>query len=174
MEKIYAVNKKTRPGEKEKRHCRILEKTLSGPSNISRWLKGVISFFTQCAAETTHLQLPVSNMFLMHQIEEKVGTATDFIILCSKFTADSKCSHEIKRCLLLGWKAMTNLDRVLKIKDITLLTKVHAVKAMDFSVVMNRCESWNINKAESRRTDAFKSWFWRRLLRVPWTVRRSN
>ena len=83
-------------------------------------------------------------MFLMHQIEEKVGTATDFIILCSKFTADSKCSHEIKRCLLLGWKAMTNLDRVLKIKDITLLTKVHAVKAMVFPIVMYGCESWTI------------------------------
>ena len=80
-------------------------------------------------------------MFLKHQVEEKVEAATDFIILCSKFTADSTCGHEIKRCLLLGRKAMTNLERVLKIKDIILLTKVHTVKAVVFSVVMNRCES---------------------------------
>ena len=84
------------------------------------------------------------------------------------------CSHEIKRCLLLGRKAMTNLDSVFKSKDITLLTKVHLVKAMVFPVVMDRCESWTIKKAEHRRTDTFKMWCWRRLLRVPSTAERSN
>ena len=92
----------------------------------------------------------------------------------SKITADGDCSHEIKRCLLLGRKAMTNLDSILKSRDITLPTKVHLVKAMFFSVVMYRCESWTIKKAEHQRIDAFELWCWRRLLRVPWTVRRSN
>ena len=96
------------------------------------------------------------------------------IFLCSKITADADCSHEIKRCLLLGRKAMTSLDSVLKSRDITLLTKVHIVKAMIFPVVMYRCESWTIIKAEHQRTDAFELWYWRRLLRVPWTARRSN
>ena len=91
-----------------------------------------------------------------------------------KITADSDCSHEIKRCLLLGRKAMTNLDSILKSKDITLPTKVHLVKAMVFPVVMYGCESWTITKAECRRTDAFERWCWIRLLRVPWTARRSN
>ena len=96
-------------------------------------------------------------------------TVTDFIYLRSKITADGGCSDEIKRCLLLGRKAMTNLDSVLKIRDITLLTKVHLVKAMVFPVVMYGCERWTIRKA-----DAFELWCWRRLLRVPWTARRSD
>ena len=94
--------------------------------------------------------------------------------LGSKMTADGDCSHEIKRCLLLGRKVMTNLDSILKSRDITLPTKVHLVKAMVFPVVMYGCESWTTNKAEHRRIDAFELWHWRRLLRVPWTARRSN
>ena len=101
-------------------------------------------------------------------------TATDFIFLGSKITADFDCSHEIKRYLLLGRKAMTNLDSILKSRDITLPTKVCLVKAMVFPVVMYGCESWTIKKAEHWRTDAFKLWCWRILLRVPWTARRSN
>ena len=101
-------------------------------------------------------------------------TVSDFIFLGSKITADGDCSHEIKRRLLLGRKVMTNLDSILKIRDITLPTKVHLVKAMVFSLVMYRCESWAIKKAEHRRIDAFELWCWRRLLRVPWTARRSN
>ena len=104
----------------------------------------------------------------------KVGTETDFIFLGSKTTTDSDCSHEIKRHLLLGSKAMTNLDTILKSRDITLPTKVHLVKAMVFPVVMYRNEYWIIKMAEHRRIDAFKMWCWRRLLRVPWTARRSN
>src|SRR5574341_335600 len=92
----------------------------------------------------------------------------------SKITADGDCSHEIKRRLLLGRKIMNNLDSIFKSRDITLLTKVHLVKAMAFSVVMYGCESWTINKAEHQRSDAFELWCWRRLLRVPWTARRSN
>ena len=99
---------------------------------------------------------------------------TDFIHLCSKITVDGDCSREIKRCLLLGRKAMTNLDNVLKSREVTLLTKVHIVKAMVFPVVMNGCESWTIKKAECWRIDAFELWCWRRLLRVPWTTRRWN
>ena len=98
----------------------------------------------------------------------------DFIFLGSKFTADGDCSHEIKRHLLLGRKAMTNLDSILKSRDITLPTKVHLVKAMVFPVVMYGCESWTIKKVECRRIDSFELWCWRRLLRVPWTARRSN
>jgi len=94
--------------------------------------------------------------------------------LASKITADGDWSHEIKRCLLLGRRVMTNLDSILKSRDITLSTKVRLVKAMVFSVVMYRCESWTIKKAEHRRIDAFELWCWRRLLRVPWTARRSN
>ena len=101
-------------------------------------------------------------------------TVADFIFWGSKITADGDCSHEIKRCLLLGRKAMTNLDSILKSRSITLPTKVHLVKAMVFPVVMYGCESWTIVKAEHRRTDAFELWCWRRLLRVPWTARRSN
>ena len=101
-------------------------------------------------------------------------TVTDFILGGSKITADGDCSHEIKRCLLLGGKAMTNLDSILKSRDITLLTKVHLVKAIVFPRVMYGCESWTIKKAERQRIDAFELWCWRRLLRVPWTARRSN
>ena len=105
---------------------------------------------------------------------ETLETVTDFIFLGSKITADSDCSHEIKRCLLLGRKAMTNLDSILKSRDITMPTKVGLVKAMVFLVVKYRCESWTIKKAEDQRIDAFELWCWRRLLRVPWTARRSN
>ena len=99
---------------------------------------------------------------------------TDFIFLGSKITADSDCSHEIKRCLLLGRKAVTNLNSILTSRDITLPTKVHIVKAMAFPVIVYRCESWTIKKAECRKIDTFELWCWRRLLRVPWTARRSN
>ena len=105
---------------------------------------------------------------------ETKETVTDFIFLGSKITADGDCSHEIKRCLLPGSKAMTNLDSILKSRDITLLTKVCLVKATAFPVVMNRYESWTIKKVECQRTDAFELWCWRRLLRVPWTARRAN
>ena len=105
---------------------------------------------------------------------ETMETGTDFILGGSKITADGDCSHEIKRCLLLGRKAMTNLDSILKSRDITLPTKVRLVKAMVFPVVMYGCESWTIKKAECQRIDAFELWCWRRLLRVPWTARRSN
>ena len=101
-------------------------------------------------------------------------TVTNFIFGGSKITADGDCSHETKRCLLLGRKIMTNLDSILKSKDITLPTKVRLVKAMVFPVVLYGCESWTIKKAECRRMDAFELWCWRRLLRVPWTARRSN
>ena len=101
-------------------------------------------------------------------------TVSDFIFLGSKITADGHCSHEIKRRLLLGRKSMTNLDSILKSRDITLSTKVCLVKAMVFPVVMYGCESWTIKKAEHQRTDVFELWCWRRLLRVPWTARRSN
>ena len=105
---------------------------------------------------------------------ETVETVSDFIFGGSKITADGECSHEIKRHLLLGRKVMTNLDNILKSRDITLPTKFHLVMAMVFPVVMYGCESWTIKKAEHRRIDAFELWCWRRLLRVPWTARRSN
>ena len=105
---------------------------------------------------------------------ETVETVTDFIFWGSKITADCDCSHEIKRCLLLGRRVMTNLESILKSRDIILLTKVRLVKAMVFPVVIYGCETWTIKKAEHRRTDAFELWCWRRLLRVPWTERRSN
>ena len=101
-------------------------------------------------------------------------TVADFILGGSKITADGDCSHEIKRCLLLGRKVMTNLDSILKNRDITLPAKVHLVKAMVFPVVMYGCETWTIKKAEHPRIDAFELWCWRRLLRGPWTARRSN
>ena len=101
-------------------------------------------------------------------------TVSDFIFWGSKITGDGDCSQEIKRCLLLGRKVMTNLDSIFKSRDITLPTKVRLVKAMVFSVVMYGCESWTMKKAECRRIDAFELWCWRRLLRVPWTARRSN
>ena len=103
-----------------------------------------------------------------------VGKMADFISLGFKLTADGDCSHEINRCLLLGRKLMTNLDSILKSRDITLSTKVHLVKAMVFLVVMYGCESWTIKKAEHWRIDAFELWYWRRLLRVPWTARRFS
>ena len=105
---------------------------------------------------------------------ETVETVADFIYLGSKITADGDCSCEIKRHLLLGRKVMTNLDSIFKSRDITLPTKVYVVKAMVFPVVMYGCESWTIRKSEHRRIDAFELWCWRRLLRVPWTARRSN
>ena len=109
------------------------------------------------------------------QIEgEKVEAVTDFIFLGFKITADSDCTHEIERCLLFRRKATTNLDSILKSRDITLLTKVHIVEAMVFLVVMDGCESWTIKKAEHQRIDAFELWCWRRLLTVPWTVGRSK
>ena len=104
---------------------------------------------------------------------ETVETVADFILGGSKITADGDCSHEIKRCLLLGRKVMANLDSILK-RDNTLPTKVRLVKAMVFPVVMYGCESWNIEKAEHQKIDTFELWCWRRLLRVPWTARKSN
>ena len=105
---------------------------------------------------------------------ETVETVSDFMFLGSKITADGDCSHEIKRCLPLGRKVMINLDSIFKSRDITLPTKVRQVKAMVFPVVMYGCESWTVKKAECQRIDAFELWCWRRLLRVPWTARRSN
>ena len=116
-----------------------------------------------------------SNLITSWQIDgETMETVTDFIFLHSKITANDDCNHEIKRHLLLGRKAMTNLDSILKSRDITLPTKVPLVQAMVFPVVMYGCESWTIRKAECWRIDAFELWCWRRLLRVPWTARRSN
>ena len=109
------------------------------------------------------------------QIDGETGeTVADFTFLGSKITADGDYSHEIKRCLLLGRKVMTNLDSILKSRDLTLPTNVHLVKAMLFPVVMYGCESWTVKKAEHQRIDGFELWCWRRLLRVPWTARRSN
>ena len=105
---------------------------------------------------------------------EKMETMTDFIFLGSKITADGDCSHEIKRCLLLGRKVMTNVDSILKSRDIALPTKVHRVEAMVFPVVMCGCQSWTIKKAECQIIDAFELWCWRRLLRVPWTARSNQ
>ena len=113
---------------------------------------------------------PITSWQIDGETEE---TVTDFILGGSQITADGDCSHEIKRCLLLGRKVMTNLDSILKSRDTTLPTKVRLVKAMAFPVVMYACESWTIKKAESQRIDAFELWCWRRLLRVPWTARRS-
>ena len=114
---------------------------------------------------------PITSLQIDGEIME---TVADFIFLGSKITADGDCSHEIKRCLLLGRKVMTNPDSILKSRDITLPTLVFLVKAMIFPVVMYGCECWTIKKAECQRTDAFELWCWRRLLRVPWTARRSN
>ena len=111
----------------------------------------------------------------LHQTDgEAMETGTDFIFLGFKITADGDCSHEIKRGLLLGRKIMTNLDSIFKSRDITLPTKVRLIKAMVFPVVMYGCESWTVKKAERRRIDVFELWCWRRLLRLPWTSRRSN
>ena len=120
-------------------------------------------------------KIVVSSSITSWQIDvEAMETETDLILGGSKITSDGDCSHEIKRCLLLGRKVMTNLDSIFKSRDITLPTKVHLVKAMVFPVVIYGCESWTVKKAERRRTDAFELWCWRRLLRVPWTSRRSN
>ena len=115
-----------------------------------------------------------SSPITLWHIGETMEAVTDFISLGSKITADGDCSHEIKRRLLLGRKVMTNLDSIFKNRDITLPTKVCLVKAMVFPVVMYGCESWTAKKAELQRIDAFELWCWRRLLRVPWTARRSN
>ena len=120
-------------------------------------------------------KIMASGPITLWQIDgETMETVTVFIFLGSRITADGDCSHEMKRRLRLGKKAMTNLDSILKRRDITLPTKVHLVKAMVFPVVMYGCENWTTKKAEHQRIDAFKLWCWRRLLRVPWTVRRSS
>ena len=120
-------------------------------------------------------KIMASGPITLWQIDgETVETAADFILGGSKITADGDCSHEIKSRLLLGRKVMTNLDSILKSRDVTLSTMVHLVKAVVFPVLMYGCESWTIKKAECWRIDAFELWFWRRLLRVPWTARRSN
>ena len=119
-------------------------------------------------------KIMASGPITLWQINEgRVETVTDFIFLGSRITVDSDCSHEIKRCFELEWKAMANLDSILKSRDITLLIKVHIVKAMVFPVVVYGCESWTVKKAECQRLDAFELWYWGRLLRVPWTSRRS-
>ena len=117
---------------------------------------------------------PITSWQIDGETGETVEIVSDFIFLGSKITADGDCSHEIKRRLLLGRKVMTNLDSILKSRDVTLLTKVRLVKAMVFPVVMYGCESWTIKKTERRRIDGFELWCWRRLLTVPWTARRSN
>ena len=120
-------------------------------------------------------KIMASGPIISWQIDgEAMEMVTDFHFLGSKITANGGCSHEIKRCLLLGGKATTNLDSILESRDITLSTKIHLVKATDFPVVMHGCDSWTIKKAERRRIDAFELWCWRRLLRVPWIARRSN
>ena len=127
--------------------------------------------------KTQHLKTKIlaSGSITSWQVNgETMETKTDFILRGSKITADGDCSHEIKRHLLLERKVMTNLDSILKSRDITLATKVRLVKAMVFPVVRYGCESWTVKKAEHRRIDAFELWCWRRLLRVPWTARRSN
>ena len=122
-----------------------------------------------------NVQIMASAPITSWQVDgETVETVSDFILWGSKITADGDCSHEIKRHLLLGRKVMTNLDSILKSRDTTLPTKVRLVKALLFTVVIYGCESWTIKKAEHRRIDAFELWFWRRLLRIPWTARRSN
>ena len=120
-------------------------------------------------------KIMASGPITLWQIDgETMETVRDLIVLDSKITADADCSHEIKRCLLLGRKIMMNLDSILKSRDITLPTEFHLVKAMVFPLVMYGCESWTIKKTESQRIDGFELWCWRRLFRVPWTERRSN
>ena len=144
-------------------------------------LKSLLMKVTE-GSEKVGLKLNIQKMKIMasgpitswHIDGETVETVTDFILGGSKITADGDCSHEIKRRLLLGRKVMTNLDSILKNRDITFTTKVHLVKAMVFPVVTYGCESWTIKKAERQRNDAFELWCWRRLLRLPWTARRSN
>ena len=146
------------------------------------YLKWITSKEVKEESEKVGLKLNIQKTKIMasgritsQQIDEgKMETVTDFIYFDSKITADGDCSHEIKRRLLLGRKVMTNLDSILKRRDITLPTKVRLVKAMRFPVVMYGCESWTIQKAEHQGIDAFELWCWRRLLSVPWTARRSN
>ena len=132
-------------------------------------------------SEKVGLKLNIQKMKIMAsgpitswEIDGETETVSDFIFRGSKITADGDCSHEIKRSLLLGRKVMTNLDSIFKSRDITLPTKLHLVKAMVFPVVVYGCESWTVKKAEHQRIDAFELCYWRRLLRVPWTARRSN
>ena len=127
-------------------------------------------------SETVGLKLNIQKPKIMASglDGETVETVSDFIFLGSKITANGDCSHEMKRCLLLERRVMTNCDSILKCRDITLPFVVHLVKAMVFPVIMYGCESWTIKKAEHRRIDAFELWCWRRLLKVPWTARRSN
>ena len=121
------------------------------------------------------MKIMASSLITSSQIDgEKMGIVAEYIFLGSKITADGDCSHEIKRCLFLGRKGMTNLDSILKRRDITLLTKAHILKPVVFPVVMYGCESWTIKKAEHQRMDAFELWYWRRLSRVPWTARKPN
>ena len=134
----------------------------------------LISLAGHCCGECTSYSTFGLSTHFMENRRETMQAVADFIFLGSKITADGDCSHEIKRCLLLERKVMTNLDSILRSRDITLPTKVHLVKAMVFPVVMYGCESWTLKKAEHQRIDAFELWCWRRLLRVPWTARRSN
>ena len=144
-------------------------------------LKSLLMKVTE-ESEKVGLKLNIQKMKIMAsgpitswEIDGKsVETVSDFIFGGSKITADGDCNHEIKRCLLLGRKVMTKLDSIFKSRDITLPTKVHLAKAVVFPVVMYGCESWSVKKAECQRIDAFELWCWRRLLRVPWTARRSN
>ena len=149
--------------------------------DITEELKSLLMKVT-VESEKVGLKLNIQKMKIMAsgpitswQIDgETVDTVADFTFLGSKITVDGDCSHEIKRCLLFGRKVMTNLDSILKSRDSTLSTKVHLVKAMVFPVVMYGCESWTVKKAECQRIDAFELWCWRRLLRIPWTARRSS
>ena len=146
----------------------------TGSEHIKCFSPTIFTVHSQHLALVQKTKTMASGPITSWQIDrETVETVTDFIFLGSKVTADGDCSHEIKRCLLLGRKAMTNLDSILKSRDITLPTQVHIVKAMVFPVVMCGCESWTIKKAEHRRIDAFKLWCWKKLLRVPWVARRS-
>ena len=144
------------------------------PMDVGNLISGS-SKFSKSRLNIWKTKIMASSPITSWQIDgEIMETVRDFIWGGSKITEDGDCSHEIKRCILLGRKAMTNLDSILKSRDITLLTKVHLVKAMVFPVVMYGCESCTIKKAEHQRIDAFELWCWRRLLRVPWTARRSN
>ena len=137
-----------------------------GECSTCTWQESVSSAFE----DLNTLLVPMDRFKEKKKNTEKVETVSDFILGGSKITADGDCSHEIKRCLLLGRKIMTNIDSILKNRDITLLTKVHLVKAMVLPVVMYGCESWTVKKAECQRIDYFELWCWRRLLRVPWTA----
>ena len=147
---------------KSRRHCII-------------WKTHGIRLFVGLNFNIQKMKIMASGPITSWEIDgETLKTVSDFIVLGSKITADGDCSHEIKRCLLLGRKVMTNLDSIFKSRDCTLPTKVHLVKAMSFPVVMYGCDSWTVKNAECQRIDAFEMWCWRRLLRVPWTTRRSN